>query len=225
MADPPAGHRRHPQQLLAVRRQLTHPGQQHLPQRQRQFAGAGPGLKQLLGKERVSLRPVENLRYQPAVYGPAPQPGQLRGQLRAGEPRQLQPAHSRQPPHLSQPARQQLAGVIGPVTAHHQQPRPAQRAQHERQHVQGGAVRPMQVLQHQQQRNGPGEPAEQAAQPLEQPRPSHLGRPLAGRPVPGQLGQHPGQLRPVPAGSGRLVVVGQRLQRLEQRRVRQRAAG
>ena len=85
----------------------------------------------------------------------------------------------------------------------------------------------MQVLQHQQHRGSLAEPAEQTAQPLEQPSPAHLGRPhpLAGRPVPGQFGQHPGQLRPLLAESGGLVIISQRPQRLQQRRVRQRASG
>ena len=83
----------------------------------------------------------------------------------------------------------------------------------------------MQILQHQQQWSARGEPAEQAAQPREQQRPPHFGRPLAWQPLSGQLSQHPRQLYPLPAESGRFVIAWQGLQRLDQRRVRQGASG
>ena len=84
----------------------------------------------------------------------------------------------------------------------------------------------MQILQHQQQRSGSAQPAEQAAQPIKQPPPAQLRcpRPLPGRAVPGQLGQHPRQLGPELPEDGRLVIIGQDPQRLHQRRVRHRPA-
>ena len=59
MRHPAAGHRRHPQHLLGRLRQPLDPGQQHIGQggRQLDLGIAGAGGQQLLGVERVALRP------------------------------------------------------------------------------------------------------------------------------------------------------------------------
>ena len=56
---PAAGHRRDPQHLLGRLGQRLDPGEQHIGQRRRQhdLGIAGAGGQQLLGKERVALRP------------------------------------------------------------------------------------------------------------------------------------------------------------------------
>jgi hypothetical protein len=85
----------------------------------------------------------------------------------------------------------------------------------------------VQILQHQQHRGRSAQQAQHSSQALEQPPPPHLRRQdlLPGLPLPGQFGQHPGQLNPPAAEGGRLVIVGQRPKRLQQRRVWQRPAG
>jgi hypothetical protein len=85
VTDPPRRqHHRHcRQQPLRGRGQPAHPAQQHVPQRPRQpvRAGADPRGEELLGEERVALRPVEHLDDHPAAHRATTQSDQQLGQL------------------------------------------------------------------------------------------------------------------------------------------------
>jgi hypothetical protein len=62
-----------------------------------------------------------------------------------------------------------LAGLVVAVGDHQQHPLPPQIPDQERQQVPGGAVGPVQILDHQHQRPLLAQPPEQAKQQLEQP--------------------------------------------------------
>jgi hypothetical protein len=116
--------------------------------------------------------------------------------------------------------------LVAAEGAHHHDASGAEICCEEHDQVAGGAVGPVQVLHHPQQRRLGGQPLKQAEQPREQP-------PLTGERVtgdrgrlaaPGRVGQQPAQLGPGRAGDrlklGRVQPVGQAPQGLEDRRER-----
>jgi hypothetical protein len=81
------------------------------------------------------------------------------GQLGPGEWGQLQPLHSGQPDQLGQQRPQWVPPVqlVGPVADRERHPGPAQGAGQEGDQVTGGAVGPVEVLQHQHHRGPLGQ--------------------------------------------------------------------
>ena len=153
---PPAGHRRRPQHPLGRLGQPLDPGQQHLGQGPRQLdpGVASPGGQQLLGEERVALGAgVDALHLLRRQWSTGDRL-QVLGQLGLGERGQLHPLHSGQPDQLGQQRPQRVTPVqlIGPVADRQGHPARAQGAGQEGDHVPGGRVGPVQVLQHQHHR-------------------------------------------------------------------------
>jgi hypothetical protein len=168
-----AGRSSDAEQLLGVAAKPHHPGQEYLLQAWRQHAAAGAlaGQQQLLGKERVALRTRIDLLDQPGGRVAAEQAGELLGHLRAGEPRQLQPLHAPVAGQLAQQAAQRVQAVqlVAAEGAYQHDPAGPEGGGQECQQVAGGAVGPVQVLQHPQQRPARGQPLHHAQQQLEQP--------------------------------------------------------
>ena len=209
---PAAGHRRHPQHLLGRLRQPLDPGQQHLDEGRRQLdpGVAGPGGQQLLGVERVALRAGVDALHLLRRQRRSGDRLQVLGQLGPGERGQLQPLHRRQPDQLGQQRPQRVPPVqlVGPVADDQRHLARPQGAGQEGDQVPGGAVGPVQVLQHQRHRGPFGEAHQHGPHGVEH---LQLVQAVAGEPGrldPGQepaeggrghgrTGQQPGLLRVV----------------------------
>jgi hypothetical protein len=123
---PAAGHRRDPKHLLGRLRQDLHPGRQHLEQRRRQgnLGAAGVAGQQLLGVERVTLRPgVDPLDLIGRQRLPCDRL-QMSSQLRPPKGGQLHPHQVGDADQLGQQRPQRVAAVqlIRPVAAHQRDP-------------------------------------------------------------------------------------------------------
>ena len=153
LAHAPAGDRRDPGQSLDLGVQPLQAGVQHLRERPRQLA-RGCGLEQLLREVGVALR-ARHHRAQPVLGDrAAPDRGGEPAQLVGREGRQLEALHARVAPQLTEQRAQRVAAVqvIGAVGGHHEHVLAAEPAGQEAQHVAGRRVRPVHVLDHQQQR-------------------------------------------------------------------------
>ncbi len=216
---------------LGARAEPYHPGEQHLLEagRQRARAGAVAGQHQLLGEERVALGAGVDLLDEPGGRGGTEQAGELLGQLGTAEARQLQALHAAVACQLAeQPAQRVQAVQLVAAEGEQQQHRAgAQVGGEEGDQVAGGAVRPVQVLDDQQQRRAYRQPLDHAEQQLEQPPLAGIhGSGACGRlATPGKVGNQAGQVGAGRAGDrlqlGRIEVPGEAAQRLGDRRERQ----
>jgi hypothetical protein len=205
---PPAGDRDHLERLPGRLGQRVHPASEQIAQGRWQLAGAGPhNGQQLLGEERVALRPGEHVLHQIGGRRCPQDADQLRPRLGLVEPRQLQALDRAAAVQLGQIRPQPLLAWLVVAVGHHQQhPLPAQVADQEGQQVAGGAVGPVQVLDHQHQRGLLAQAPQQPEQQLEQAGLSGL-LGLAGAVRFTEGGQHAGQLGPgradqLPHGAG-----------------------
>ena len=241
--DPPARDGRDPQHLLGGRGPLLHPRQQDVGQPEGQGLAVQPGGQQLLGVERVALGAGDDV-----VHRRLRQPARARGQapdqrahLGVRERRQLDPLDAGQADQLGEQGAQrmtavQVVGAVGGDDGHRLVDQPRQEVA---QQVATRPVGPVHVLQHDQQRPGRRELADQSGHRLEQLQPAVVdrlrGRPvrqgaaeiaaLAGRhhrrPAAGAAGEQTGEHR-IGRGHGRQVgVPGDRAQEVDERQVGQ----
>jgi hypothetical protein len=204
-----AQHRGGTQHPLSRRRELRHPGGQHLTDRRRQRESVRASGEQLLGEERVARR---------ALHQPARQPGRRRhpgdrlhqrAHPGAVQRRQDQPLGVWQPRQLAdqdahRPCRVKL---LRPDGDHQQHRIRADPPGQERNQATGRRIRPVQILHHQHQRGFRRDRAHRVRRGGEQPR-----RPERVCP-PGRI------LRQQPGGCWR-VKPGQRVKDAEHWRVR-----
>lgn len=193
----PLGQRGHPQHLPRRWAEPVQPGQQHVGQSARQ--PVGPRRDELLGVEGVALAAGGDPAQGGLVDAPGGRPGPDQRQHGVGRERpELDPTDGGQPDELRQRRAQWMPAVqvVGAVGAQHQQPLRAQPGEQEGEQLPGGAVRPVQVLQHDQQRRRRGRVAHGTGHRVE-----HLQAP--GVPVPcrgagclRRTGQQPVQHRP-----------------------------
>ena len=203
VADPAAGHRGHLEDLLGQVGEALDAAEEHVGQGvgQGDVGPDGAGRDQLLGEERVALGtgqdPVDHGR-RDRLAGDGLE---VLGQLGPAEGGELDPLQVGEADQLGQQRPQGMAAVqlVGAVAGHQGDPAPAQGPDQEGQQVAGGAVGPVEVLDHQQQRGQLGQADQQRQHPVEQldpleAVPGRRRRPLVG----GQLGQQPAE-----AGDGR----------------------
>jgi hypothetical protein len=208
--DPAASRGHDPECRLRVLGEDLDAAQQDVLEARGQAAPAAAflmGGEQLLREERVALRaavdPLDEL-----VVWPGPEDaGQQVGDIDTVEAAHLEPLGPSAAVQSGQERPQgmppvQLVGAVG----QHQEQRCPQVADEEGEQVQGRAIGPVQVLDHQHGRGPTGETLQQGEERLEHP---GLRRPADGQPgrrrllaLP-ELGQQAGQQRP--SGSGQLV--------------------
>jgi hypothetical protein len=187
------------------------------------LAGGG---EQLLGEERVALRAAEDPLDKVVVGARAEDAGQQVGDVGAAEAAHLEPVGPAAAVQSGQERTEGMAAVqlVGAVGQHEQQPS-LQIADQEGEQIQGRAVGPVHVLDHQHGRGPPGEALQQGEECLEQPGlPPRAGRRrLLALP---ELGQQAGQQRPSRPDQlvqrRRLQPPAQPAERLGHGRVRQR---
>ena len=154
MRDLPAGHRDHRQHLPRMIGQRRHPATQQVAQGRWKLVRAGPhDRQQLLGEERVALRPGEHAVHQVGGWDGSEDADQLRLRLGLVQPGQVDAFDPAAAIQFGQVGPEPLlAWLVVAVGDHQQQPLPPQVADQERQQVAGGAVGPVQILDHQHQR-------------------------------------------------------------------------
>jgi len=178
----------HAQEVLGLRRQALDAQQQRLPHRRRQRAAAVvAGGQQLLGEQRVALRARPQAVQQVARRRVPEDVGELLRELRAGEGPQLDPAGARVALQLGQQRSQRVAAVqlVRAVGGDDQHALVAQGGGEVGEERARGAVRPVEVLDNQQQAGRGGEAVQQVEEGLEQP--GARGRGLVRR-LPGRRG-------------------------------------
>jgi hypothetical protein len=137
---------------------------------------AGQQADHLGDEERVAVGlPVHGRRQPRGRLHPGDQ-GDEAGHLLLVQAAQQQPAAVLPAGQVGQGPKQRMPTVhlAVPVQAHHQQPRTLQLPAHEPQQGQRRRIRPMQVVQDQQQRPAGGRGPEEAGQAVEQPEPGRL---------------------------------------------------
>ena len=233
--DAPAGRGRDPEDLL---RRLTQVGdvcEKHIAEGLGQLDRAVLARRgeQLLGEERVAARPamdrVEERRAQ-VVTGDRPQ---LVGDLHRVERQQRDPLHAADSLQLGEERQQGMPPVelVRAVAEHQGHPRVPQVPDQEAEEVARRAVRPVKILDDEDDRRRGGEPLERAEDQLEQAALGRLDAEAALRVDrrPSEIGDEPRELRPVrPEDRFDLVGVGaadEAAQRLDYRCVRDRAVG
>ena len=134
---------------------------------------------QLLGEERIALRPGEHLIGQPVRHRAARQPGDLVADLGPAQRPQPDLRHRAAAADMRQPRHHQLVQrrLIAAAGDHHRQPGPAARPQQIRQAVQGRGIRPVHILDDHADRGPAGHHGEDVRHRREQPVPL----PAAGR--------------------------------------------
>jgi hypothetical protein len=143
------------QDLLGGFGQPLHAQHQRVAQRRRQRpAAVEPHGQQLLREQRVALAARVEPLDQAGIRAAAEDVGQLLRHLVAAEALQLDQVRQRVARQLGQQRPQRVTAVelVGAVGADHQDPLRAQRPREEPHEAAGGAVRPVQVLDHEQQR-------------------------------------------------------------------------
>jgi hypothetical protein len=168
---PPAGHRHHGEHSAGRFGYGLDPTAEQIPQGGWELVRAGPDrAEQLLGEERVALRPGEHRVSQLGRWRCAQDADQLRHGLGPVQPGQL---HALDPVGAGQlgqvRAEALVARLVVAVGDHHQEPLAAQVPAQEREQVAGGPVGPVQVLQNQDQRGLLAQASQQSEQQLEQP--------------------------------------------------------
>jgi hypothetical protein len=188
--------RQHPQHLLRLLAQALDAHHQRVAQRRRKRAAAvEPGRQQLLGEERVALAPCPEPLDQPVIGRRAEDVGELLAKLSLVERSHLDPHRARAAFELREQRPKRVAAVelVGAVGRHHEHALGAERASEEGEERARGAVRPMDVLDREDQRLLATELVEHRQKRLEQ---AALGRVVAlavrllegGRGEPGEEG-------------------------------------
>ena len=222
----PAG-RQHAHDLLRVVAEPLDPQRQRRGQARRHGAAAvEPGGEQLLGEQRVALAAGVQPLDQRRVGRRAEDARELLAQLVAGEPGEVDP---QRPGALElgeqRPQRVAAVQLVGPVGRDHQQRLGAQRGGEEAQERARRGVRPVQVLDHQQDGRGARQPVEHGEQRLEHAR-------LVARAAHALARRRRGRAAASPARRGsssgssvehRVAVAHERPQRGDERRVGQLA--
>ncbi|MCF0097132.1 hypothetical protein B0E54_06001 [Micromonospora sp. MH99] len=225
-----AAGRRDPQHPLGRLGQPVHPGQQQVAQclGQRRAAERGAGDGQLLDEEGVALRTVVDVVNGTRRRLATEQVGEDRAGAVAVQPAQLDPLDTTGPVQLGEERAQRMAALqlVGAVGADQQQPARPRGPDQETDQVPGGTVRPVQVLDDQQQWPDVGEPLEQFGDQVEQVSAWGVGkwsRARGGQPRrhPAQLRQQAGELRLVAGEDLGPVGAQHRAQRGGERRERQ----
>ena len=209
-------------QLLRARRQPLHAQHQRVAQRRRQrSAPVGPSGQDLLGVQGVALAARIHALHELRVGAVREDSLELLLELLRREARQLDQAHVRVTGELRQQRPQRMAAMelVRAVRADHQQALAAHRARQEADERAGGAVSPVEVLDHEHHRRVLREPVEQGrAAPRTRAtgwrHPELLRLPEAGEDRV-ECGAERGRERL----EGRVAVADERAQRCEQRRV------
>jgi hypothetical protein len=200
------GHAKHPLHPLGEHLDAE---QQRVAQAGRKFATIRRGRQQLLAEERVSFRALIEPAHKRRIRVAAENAAQLRGQLIRREAAQLQPLDHGARIVLGQKRPQPMAPMqrVRAIAACQQQPLLARVAYQEREEIERRSVRPVNVLDRQQQRRVLSEAGEHPRDQLEQ---AHLRERFTGRPLrrfqrPGsaELGHQPREL--LPTASEQLV--------------------
>ncbi len=208
-------------QLLRARGQPLHAQHQRVAQGRRQRAApVESGGQDLLGVEGVSLAARVDPLHEVGVGAVTDDALELLAELLGREARQLDQSHVWIAGELGEQRPERVAAVelIRAIGAHHQQALGADRAGEEADERAGGAVRPMEVLDHEQCRPVLPESVEQGEQCLEDPRLGGLTR-AAILPESGEDRVKSGAERGRERVQGRVAVANERAQRCEQRRV------
>ena len=170
----PPGHCGDPEDPLGVLRQRCHACHQDVPKRRRQtVAGrAGTRRQQLLDEERIALRATLDRLEHLEARALAEDRADLRVELRAAEPADLDADDPGQALHLRQPRPERVTPVqlVGAVGTDDGQPLGPRVPGEEGQHVTGGAVGPVQVLDDEEDRDALAERSQEHEQPFEDPR-------------------------------------------------------
>ena len=189
-----------PQHLLGRLAQALDPDHQRVAQRRRQPAAAvEPRREQLLGEQRVALAARVEALEQLGVGRPAEDVVEQVGELVARQPRQLDPAGAGVALELGEQGAQRVATVqlVGAVGRNHEHALGPQAAAEEDEEGAGGAVGPVDVLEHERERLLAAEMVEQRQERLEQARLAERRLVRAQRLGPGavaKLGEEGGEL-------------------------------
>ena len=208
-------------QLLRGRRQPLHAQHQRVAQRRRQRSTpVESGGQDLLGVEGVSLAARVHALHELSLGAVTDDALELLAELLGREARQVDQAHVGVARQLGEQRPQRVAAVelVRAIGADHEQALGADRAGEEADEGAGGAVRPVEVLDHEQCRPVLPEPVEQGEQCLEDPRLGGLTR-AAILPESGEDRVKSGAERGRKRVQGRVAVADERAQRCEQRRV------
>ena len=149
-------------------------GEQDLPQRRREpQSGLArlPCSEQLLGEERVAIGAIEDVGDQTRPGLRAEDGGDQRAEPRLVEPGELDAFHASATLELGEPRQQRMTSVelVGPVRADHDDGHLRERANEEGDRLARGRIRPVQVLEDQQDRRSCRESRQQPEEALEQP--------------------------------------------------------
>ena len=163
--------RSHPEDPLGVLGQGGDAGHQDVAQRRRDDVTWRPGTarEELFDEERVAFGSAFDRLEQVDGRAVSEDGRDLGVKVDPTEPLDLDPVHPRQTIHLRQPRPQRVptAQLIGPIRADHGEPLGPRIPGEERQDVTRGAVRPMQVLDHEHDRHPLPEGTQQRQEPLE----------------------------------------------------------
>ncbi len=192
-----AGDGGHAQHLLRGGRSLLHPRHQDVGQRPRQCLVVHARGQQLLGEERIALGPGDDV-VERALGEPADLSGEPLHQLPhrgGGQGRELDALDPGQPDELGEqgPQRVPPVQVLGAVGGDHEDRLVDQPGQQVPQQVAAGAVGPVQVFEHEQQRRRRSQLAQEMRGRLEQLQTAVVHR-LRGGPV----GQRAAEVLPLP---------------------------
>ena len=171
MIDKRSGSRGDPQDVAGLRRQPLLAGQHQVLERLRDHRDvAVAAVRELLDEERDALAALPDPRDRPRRQL-ASDLADHEVDLGIAETLQRDPVRQRQPADLPEPGEQRVAAMhlVLAVGEHEQDPAVADGAQQEAQQVAGGRVRPVQVLDDDDQRLGRGEALDQGRHGLEQP--------------------------------------------------------
>ena len=198
------GDRKHRERASRVWRESLEAGQQSLAQGRRQRpATVEPAGEQLLGEQRVALAAIEEAGDDVGRRKAAEDVGELCPDLVTIERPQLEAARAATPLELGQQRPQRMAPVqlVGSIGGDHDHPLVAQARCEEGKEGACRAVRPVQVLEPEDDRLGASEPLEQREQGIEQP---SLRLPLAVlEPFGRRAGRAPAPGGPARSGSRR----------------------
>ena len=208
-------------QLLRARRQPLHPQHQRVAQGRGQAAAPVETRgEDLLRVERVALAARIDALHELRLGAVTGDPLELLGELGRREARQVDQARVGVAGQLGEQRPQRVAAVelIRAVGAHHQQALVTDRASEEADEGAGGAVRPVEVLDHEHRRPVLREAVEHGEQRLEDARLGGLTR-AAILPKSREDRVKSGAERGRERVQGRVAVADERAQRCEQRRV------
>jgi len=222
------GDRRDAQQPLGGAAERVHPGEQHVLKRRRhagRVAVCPYDIREFLDEVRVAARLAEDHVDGVGRGNLAEQGRQLLADLVAVEPPQVQAGQRPVPLPAGDKRAQRVPPVklVGAVGDHKDDGRRAQQPHQERGQVKGGLVRPVHVLDHEEERLDSAQPGQRAEHELKQLRLLQA-RHRRGR-VRRELGQQPGEAAQRRGAEHRVQLFPghrprQRPQRVHQRRQR-----